>query len=246
MPLLNPKKPALSRFSTFGLREEWIALFLERPLDWASSGLLGPKQIDALRSWLKVAWLIDEYGNETELTRSFRSKGRRDLETWQLVWVSIANRFTTANWYCKLPCRQYSTSELRATLQADYPLSSPRTVSNAVNELVSTLQQTPIGAQLGQGNVTTRRARIVTRKPTTMPTPTSVWCSFALTLYDIESKTLISDNICWPWHVFGCDRESVLTVVRLYGEHRLIEDNGVLHIVTPPKEWDEWRIIATS
>lgn len=246
MRLIDPDRPALSRFSGFGLRLEWVELFLSRPSDWASTGLLGPRQVDAFRTWLRVSWLVDDQEIETPLARDLRTRGLRDLATWQLIWVSIAYRFTTANWYCRLEHTKHSTSELRDMLQTAYPLSAPRTVSNGIYELASTLERTPIGGQLGQGHVCSGTPRIIVRKPTVETYSLAIWCAFALLLCDSVSCISLSEDLCWPWMVLGCDPESVLTTIRLYGEDKLVEDDGVLHLVRPTREWNEWCVISTT
>ena len=206
-----------SLFNTFGLRKEWVALYLDHPERWEETGALGNRQIEAFKRWIKVCELEDK---SCSLFSLFQSSTVNNLMPWEIAWANIAANLATASWYVKeLGFGTWKTTELRNILEARHPHLAQRTVTNAINELTGLLERTPIGKELCQGLVENSRPRTVTRKGLAAPSREAVF--YALYHLFLENKTdcldLDSDDL-WPWVIFGCRKNYVLQKVILEGD----------------------------
>ena len=188
-----------------------MELYLAQPEEWESDGGLGNRQVQALQTWLRTTGLRHKQG-ETWLAGLFRRLGTDDLLPWQYLWVNVTHGFATVGWYaCRLGLGEWSTTELVGLLLRDVPHLSPRTAKNAVAELVGTLERTPVGAALGQGEVRAGRPRSLRRTGLPEPATGALLRSLAL-LWQAERRRALplSAKLAWPWLVFGCKRDSVL------------------------------------
>lgn len=181
---------------------------------------MGNKQIDAFKTWLKTSGIRDKHRSETPLGEIFRIYGTEELLPWQITWINIIFDWATALWYVSLPIgRDIDTVELKEQICAEYSQFSKRTLGNAILELVGLLENTPIGRDLGQGEVTASRPRKVKR--TGLPKPADEALIYALLkLFEEEKRTILSlsEVILWPWAIFGCSKEYVLERIIFVGE----------------------------
>ncbi|TEB13786.1 hypothetical protein [Pelotomaculum propionicicum] len=239
------EKTGWARHQHFGLRREWLELYLADKKGWPQAGLLGNRQVDALRVWLKTAGLADGSGRPTWLDELFTARGTGSLELWELLWVNVVFNFPTAGWYARLGPGQRTTSELRYLLQAALPLAN-WTISNAVMELAGLLERTPVGRELGQGEVSGGRPRRLTRRGTA-PTDAAIMMAVGR-LYLKEQRSCLKwdDDLIWPWTVFGCGREAVLArLFDLQPGSLELNETGVI-IRNLDREWWECGSILTT
>jgi len=152
------------RYSNFGLREEWMTSFLNLGEDYLRNNTLGPKQKTALNEYLRDAGFIERNRKSTELCDVVRfgySLGSLSvLSVWAIVWTNLCHNSGIFLWWANQSPGDYTKEsilrELRRTEKRD------RTLTNITNSLISTLQYTPIGKELRQGEVTkSGRIRIV-------------------------------------------------------------------------------------
>lgn len=146
------KTSGIDRYSTFGLREEWLTAFFDLMDDWFSenSRLLGPKQIPAMLNWLREAELVDlKEKKTTELAKVLKPVyGTNPLLVWQIVWTNLAFNSSIANWYVNSTKKdvRYSKNELVELLKEDYPNLKGATLKNPVDALVNTFVNSPLGS----------------------------------------------------------------------------------------------------
>ena len=137
---------AWARHQHFGLRSEWLALYLGEPQEWPRTGGLGVRQVQSLRAWLRTTGLVDRRGRETRLCHPFHRTWPESLLAWQLLWANVVFNFRTAAWYVfHAGIGVWTTTELRSRLGEAVPRLAKRTVSNAVLELAGLLERTPGG-----------------------------------------------------------------------------------------------------
>lgn len=228
------KRKGWSKHWTFGLRQDWLDEYIRNPDCWDVTSALGPKQIMALKTWIKTAGLEDSEGNRGFLFRMFRELGVHDPYPWMFFWVNVVFGFATAEWYvCRVSSGTWSTSMLSNALSSDIGYISRRTACDAIMELVGLLQRTPIGCELGQGTVDTgAHPRLVSRKG--MPSlPTDVVRHCLDNLFRREGRTRIafSEETLWPWRVFGLSEEKgIEAVMRLRDPGFLIDESGVTRL----------------
>lgn len=158
------RKPGMFRYFSFGLRQDWMELFFSMRIDVLNNSSLGPFQKEALRYYLRDMELIDSKGTTNFFNSAltlYRKEGINSLFLWTVLWNNLPYNAPLFEWWNnKLPGR-YSSKEIIASLSEFYGKMN-RSVEKAYQSLVSTLERTPIGADLKQGLVQKEgRARVV-------------------------------------------------------------------------------------
>ena len=195
----------ITRFQTFGLRREWLQLYLDHPQDWNDIGGLGSKQILSVKTWLRTLGIIDGKNRETSFAARCRTHGLNYSLLWQELWVRAVFHFNGAAWYAYQGLGHRSTEELRHTLSEDAPHFSLHGISNCILEVIGLLAHTPIGDTLGQGIVRGKSRRTVERMGLPKPDPATLGLALSL-LFQREGADYlrIGNAYLWPWTVFGC------------------------------------------
>lgn len=206
-----------ARFQTFGLRSEWVGLVLHNPRSWRDQGQLGPRQLEALRVWLRCTGLVDTNEMYTSLLSLFKKTWPDAVLAWEILWANVTFEFATARWYvCECELGEWSSAELCTKLESQVSRLAPRTVTHGIQELVGTLERTPIGTELGQGAVTPGRPRRIRRDG--LPDPDVIALAYVLReLLTRSQKTRLdlAEDLLWPWVIFGSSKENIL--VKLAG-----------------------------
>ncbi len=225
-----------ARHQGFGMRLEWLHLYLDQPRTWRDKRVLGPNQDIALRAWLTATCRLQEpSGSETALARLFRGDPQDVALAWQLLWANVTSSFPTAGWYVyEMGIGSWSTPDLDQALARSIPRLSGHTVNNAIMELVGTLERTPIGTSLGQGIVTPGRPRRVKRVGLASPAPLAL--AYALRLaFLAEHRTVLhlDEGILWPWTVYGCELGEALSLLHARGERWARFEEDAIHCCIP-------------
>lgn len=226
-----------ARHSTFGLRREWLDLYLSNPRRWRDRAILGNRQVESLAAWLKTADIEDCSGDLTPLGKRFAAQGTSSRALWELLWVNVVFGFPPAHWYVHLGLGERTTTELRSLLQTTIPRLAERTVSNAIVELVGLLERTPIGDELGQGKVRETRPRRVIRCGVEPCDAAIVHALGRLYLRHGQDIIHFDSDLTWPWVVFGCSRRFVLERLTIIDQDCFDIDE---HGVTIRIQGEEW------
>ncbi|MGB4331675.1 MAG: hypothetical protein WBI65_01595 [Dethiobacteria bacterium] len=198
-----------ARHYIFGLRREWLDMVLLDPQGWSHHTILGNRQVDSLKVWLRTSGIQDRSGKFTFLGEQFVSQGSNCLPLWELLWVNVVFNFPTARWYVTLEGKEWTTTGLVELLQVTIPRLANRTVSNAVMELTGLLERTPVGTELKQGQVLKRRPREIARAGCKPSDAAIVHSMGRLFLQQGGTRLLWNSNLAWPWIVFRCSRQFV-------------------------------------
>lgn len=146
------KTKGMSRYQTFGLRQEWLADFFKGDNWLDSQGGLGNRQIESMKNWLKDAELWD--GNRTTIGELLSElKDSSNMFVWSIIWQNLAENAPLIQWYVlEIPRGIYSKPEL-VNLISEYRNSGVpnRTDENAIASLLQLFNYSPIGTDLGQG-----------------------------------------------------------------------------------------------
>lgn len=234
-PSSSSRLTGWARHQHFGLRSEWLDMYLVDPDGWHDKCTLGPRQVQALDVWLTTCDLRERGGEETALANLFRALGPQADLAWQILWANLTFRFPTAGWYVsEMGIGSWSTRQLRQALGRAVPRLSPRTVNNAIMELVGTLERTPLGSSLGQGAVTADRPRWVHRVGLGSPAPRALAHALRLAFLAERRATLhLDEAIRWPWIVFGCDAGEALGLLHALGERWMQINEDSIHCSIP-------------
>ncbi len=142
---------SFSRYLTFGLRDVWLESFLYRPDVWLEENTLGPEQIKAFKKYMKDAELIDRRGNLTPLAWKMSELYAEDKDAvWQIVWLNLSLNSPLFNFYCsEVPWKSTWTKDKLVSLIKGKGYAE-RTARNAVNALVNTFENSPLGEWFGK------------------------------------------------------------------------------------------------
>ena len=147
----------VSRYFCFGLREEWVTMFITHGATWISNNSLGPFQQKSFRYWMIDAGILKDKNNDfTELGHLLMILyPQNPLWGWCIFWCNIYYSWQVANWYLTNNHWQVclSVKELHKLLHKSFTTLSLRTVSNSINALVNTFAESPLGYQLKLGLV---------------------------------------------------------------------------------------------
>jgi hypothetical protein len=221
-----------SRHQTFGLREEWIHVYLAAPHSWFRSSELGNRQVQSLQTWIRTSGFTDAHGNETDLYEMFQEKGTEYQIAWEILWVNVVFNWPTARWYIShVDKGSWTTAELGNMLYKAAPQLAERTVQDAILELVGLLQQTPVGFELGQGEVSLSRPRKIQRKGLLQPSWKAMCHAFSRLFQEEGRKQLgLNENLLWPWLVFGCSRDQVIKDILIAEDGKITLDDKNIYV----------------
>lgn len=227
-----------ARHQHFGLRREWVELYLRHPDDWKVVGGLGNRQVQSLDVWLHTTGLRRQGTGETWLCQQFRERGTDDLSLWECLWANVVLGFPTAAWYARdLGTGEWTAAEMRHLLAQHAPWLAERTISNAVMELVGLLQRTPVGRELRQGEVFGKTGRRVRRLGLQSPSSEALRHSLdALARREGRRVFGLNEGLLWPWVIFACDRTDVLVSLDVYGAAFVRLTDTELRLLGSPEE----------
>lgn len=144
----------LNPYQHFGFRQAWLEHFINEGLDCFSKDVLGNRQYEALKVWLKESNIIAQEKNRslviTPLGKRIMELGAYNPFTWAIIWANLAYNSTISRWYC-----------LNAEIGASYEkgdlvvmlgeVASKSSRDNAVTALNEVFKFSPIGDALKQG-----------------------------------------------------------------------------------------------
>lgn len=151
----NANKMKLISYNNFGLREEWLDLFMADPnffFQDESNGLNKKEQEPNFAKWITQAGIIKSYSPKE---RSLTPLGELLVEiyrndpsfVWEIIWINLTYNSPIARWFKENIDwnREFSQADLVELVKNDYPDNSTKTVGNVVYALFDTFRKSPIG-----------------------------------------------------------------------------------------------------
>ena len=146
----------MNRYQHFGLRRPWLEHFFANKENCFTMGVLGNRQYDSLKVWLREGGLLtasgkgEKSGVPTPLFEKLQAMGAGNPLTWAIIWTNLAYNSIIVKWYMlNAPAGEvYEKNDLVFLLGDDY---SKSTRDNAVTALLETFRHSPIGTVLKQG-----------------------------------------------------------------------------------------------
>ena len=231
----NLRTSGIDRYSTFGLRDEWVDVFFDKGDEWFGTyPNLGTKMIPAAKNWLREAELIDERGNRVsdkfELVKGLYDRNK--LATWQIIWVGLAYNSAIVNSFVKSIKLevQYTRDDIVAIMKEDFPSLNDNTIKNPTNALITTLRYSPLGslsneqaevqniyvAELQMSGNTTKEIRRISPGYISMPALAYLLYKEAkdTNCYDITVSDLLLPGVVNPYTVFGMTAENLIPALK--------------------------------
>lgn len=144
----------MNPYQHFGLRQAWLEHYMVEGTDCFTQGVLGTRQYEGLKAWLKESNLLVVNKNKTLSTTALFDKlkimGPYNPFTWAVIWANLAYNSVITRWYClnTEPGATYEKADLVVMLGDNYSKSNRE---NAITALTETLRLSPIGSALKQG-----------------------------------------------------------------------------------------------
>ena len=152
---MSNKTSGIDRYSTFGLRKEWLDSFVGNPEHWFTENNLGPKQVDAMVNWLKEADLLSKSDKSlTDLVIPFQKLYQQIPKcAWAILFVNLCFNSTIMAWYARNVKwnKLYSKDDLFSLLKNSFPNLSDGTLNNPLTALLNLFDSTPLGNELRIG-----------------------------------------------------------------------------------------------
>jgi phosphoadenosine phosphosulfate reductase len=143
----------IDRYKNFGLRHDWIKIFMENPTEFWQNERMGSHMLISFKTWGKEAGFLEKNNNPLQVALKFQKADNDSPLLWSYIFVNLSYYSAIFNWYIThiLFNNQYKSNDLFMMLQEDYTGASETTVKNALSALKDTIKSSPIGWLLGQG-----------------------------------------------------------------------------------------------
>ena len=219
------KSSGIDRYSTFGMRKEWLEGFLNNPKRWLENNRLGPKQKPAMKWWLKESNLLDPKTNEptrfADILNVIKSDKYRLI--WELTWVNLSYGSLIVKWYVNnVKFGHYIKKELIEIIMNDFPDYSEGTLTNPINALVNMFDRSPLGQELKLGVLKKKGNAVKLIEKVGIDEIHPMAIAYSLyrfaedkKRYDFTVSDFYEDN-CegGPYKLFGISRERLQDILR--------------------------------
>lgn len=144
----------MNPYQHFGFRQAWLEHYIDNGVDCFSTGVLGNRQYEGLKVWLKESGLLaqdkEKNLNTTKLFDVLAPFGPYNPFTWAIIWANLCYNSVISHWYCLNTDvgATYEKGDLVVMIGENY---SKSTRDNAITALTETLRMSPIGSSLKQG-----------------------------------------------------------------------------------------------
>jgi len=218
----------LNRYQSFGMRKTWLEEYFRDPENWWHKNGLGNRQFEAMRVWLREAEIVA--GNKiTPLGERLRELGAENPFTWAVVWTNLARSSTLVGWYVYNVPWGSSFSKKELVDLIDESLAQ-RSRENAVTALVGLLKDTPLGKELGLGEVLIKGKQTISvtkRGWERVPAPAVLYALYRyaerIGRHGFSLSELLNGAAEGPCTLFGVSRDHLA---------------GLLHAIS--SRWERW------
>ena len=232
----------IDRYSTFGLKEKWVANFFDNENDFfKGGGQLGTKMVPACTNWFREAEILtDKDKRITELGRLLQQvylKSPNDV--WEILWINLSINSLVVQFYTSSVDfgREYTKTELLEYMKDRFESINSNTLKNPLGALCNMFgitEQTIIGDQFQQGKIVAKGKTVETISRSAHSEISL--CAVAYSLYRYaERKKRYSLNVSefydenqteGVYRQFGINRESLESLLLSLQE----EENHVLRV----------------
>lgn len=150
----SSNKMKLIGYNNFGIKEEWIDIYMSSPENFFQDNLGGlnvTEQLPNFAKWLVHAGILQDTKSKnitplgTLLTQIYPNN---PMLVWEIVWINLSYGSPIAKWYKESVDWNYkfTQEDLQELVHSDYPDDKSTTIRNIVYALVRTFKESPIGA----------------------------------------------------------------------------------------------------
>jgi phosphoadenosine phosphosulfate reductase len=216
---LNLKTSRIDKYSTFGIRGEWLTAFFNEMDNWLTNNGLGPKQIPAMINWLRDAELMEKKDKKpSEFAYILKDIFfKNEILVWEIVWINLAFNAPIINWFVRNIefDRGYSRSnELIEILKKEYENLSEGTLNNPLSALIDMLDKSPFGERLKlgllekKGKVTKTVTRCGRKEANELPIAYLLYKNAEIKgRYEWTVSDYYGNDEIGPYNIFGISRD---------------------------------------
>ncbi len=143
----------LISYNNFGLREEWLDMFMSSPDTFFSDNLHGlnlKEQLPNFVKWLvQSEILVDSKTKQVTPFGTLLSKIYKDTPdlAWEIIWINLSYNAPIAKWFKENVDWNvnFTQADIQELVKNDYPNDSTQTIKNIVYALFRTFKESPIG-----------------------------------------------------------------------------------------------------
>ena len=153
MSAKNIRTSGVDRYSTFGLKEDWVSDLMQTGDEWFMEYPgLGPKMIPAAINWLRDARVVDMKDKKlSELGLVLQDLySKKAFYAWQIIWINLCFHSAAVECYVKdlTVLNDYNKADLITMLQYRYPDISEATLGNPAGALLNMFEHSPFGCTI--------------------------------------------------------------------------------------------------
>ena len=148
-------KMKLVSYNNFGLKEEWLDLYMSDPEYFfkdESNGLNKKEQEPNFAKWIAQAGIIDDANpaqrNLTNLGCLLRNAYQDNPDfVWEVIWINLTYNAPIAKWYKENVTwdSAFTQVDIAEQVKMDYPDTAAKSIGNIVYALFRTFRESPIG-----------------------------------------------------------------------------------------------------
>lgn len=150
---VKSEKTSVNKYNTFGLRERWLAYYLENFETYSKQsphGLNVDKQYPRFMDWLSDAGITIK-GTETisEIGKLFANNYQnKSTIIWEIIWINLCDSSELFSWYINNFHfdNNYSRTELDTLFYDSYPQCTKPVRENIIKAFLNTFKESPLGS----------------------------------------------------------------------------------------------------
>ena len=225
---MKKRSTGIDRYSTFGLRQEWLEEFFNFGEDWLENNNLGPRQIPAINNWLSEANLITDTKTKqiTPLAEDLKEIYEKDpYFVWGIIWTNLYYNSKVINWYCDNIewNTRLSRDDLLERIMESFPDLSKGTLKNATDAMINTFKNSPLNEAFELCNLEKKGQKVNFIEKVGGNNNLDLLL-IAYTLFKLSEKKSRKDFIVselydenmegGPYKLFGVSQEKLETILR--------------------------------
>ena len=225
---MRKKTTGIDRYSSFGLRQEWLEQFFDYGEDWFENNTLGSRQIPAFNNWLLDANLIKDNKTKeiTQLAKDLKIIYEDDpYFVWGVIWTNLYYNSKVINWYCDAIewNTRLSRADYNELIFESFSDLGKGTVENAADALVNTFKNSPLNEAFELGNLEMKGRAVTFINKVGGDDNLDLWL-IAYTLFKLSEKKSRTDFTVselydekiegGPFKLFGVSQEKLEKILR--------------------------------
>lgn len=238
------RSSGIDRYSTFGLRDAWVANLMNDPDEWFHEYQgMGPKMIPAAINWLRDALIVDQKDKKLSdfgyIVRNLYLNN--PYMAWQIIWINLCFNSLAVQTYVQdlANLMSYKKADIITMMQYRYPELSEATLGNPAGAILNMFDNSPCGCKAEDAEFSNYSLRMGVidnsqkeRSVTKMGTDNISSMAIAYLLYVIAEhenryaftvEELYSNKeINGPGMVFNLSEEKFKTILRNLTENGII------------------------